>query len=100
MCCSQQDVGTGTEQPLLCRHARAQMWCRGTCSEHQYPEVLQKSPGDIPKLRAALIPGGAWGWIQNPNFCLTVFLKHERITYAKMGHLKRKADAATCILPP
>lgn len=34
-----------------------------------------KSPGDTTKLRAVvLILGGAGGWIQNPNFCLMVFL--------------------------
>lgn len=100
-CHSRQDVGMGVKHPFQDRHIRVQSRYRGACSEHQYPELLHKKPrrcnqieGSPPYLR------WCWGVDTESQFLPDGIFKHRRRPYAKMGHLKRKADTSTHIPPP
>lgn len=100
-CHSRQDVGMGVKHPFQDHHIRVQTRYRGACSEHQYPELLHKKPrrrnqieGSPPYLR------WCWGVDTESQFLPDGIFKHRRRPYAKMGHLKRKADTSTHIPPP
>lgn len=91
----------GVKHPFQDRHIRVQTQYRGACSEHQYPELLHKKPrrrnqieGSPPYLR------WCWGVDTESQFLPDGIFKHRRRPYAKMGHLKRKADTSTHIPPP
>lgn len=60
-----------------------------------------KSPGEITKLRTViLILGGAAGWIQNPSFCLMVFLYAGDDRMLKWGIYREKLMHTHTHTPP